>query len=292
MNIQRRIDTAKANIEAHTRKGMGLARQISLEVEEDKFIKMQRYEIFISKMEQLARAEGRWRKQEKASLFKMQSAFMTSQKPLKDSLFYYNKAAVKGFDSSLVSNTLEQIKLILRARGNQPRPYDDYTTRELDISWRMQLLASHIKTALSDKLYFNHYFMGQASRQLGEIGYKDNEVIQKYFDKLHLMLDAREREGLKVKEPLDFQHAVYGSFLNFIPRHHVFDGFESSEEFQQHLTTLLDWQVRRNDGRKTLGVESSSAIEDLEYSLAHLVSAANQVKDMQINMQASIDSLR
>ena len=80
---------------------------------------------------------------------------------------------MKGFDSSLVSKTLEQIKLTLRARGNKPRVFDDYTTREFDISWRMQMLASHIKEALSDEQYFNHYFIGNASRQLGAIAYKD-----------------------------------------------------------------------------------------------------------------------
>lgn len=156
---------------------------------------------------------------------------MNSQKPLKDLLHYYNKAAVKGFDSGLVSKTLEQIKLTLRARGNKPRCYDDYTTREFDISWRMQLLASHIKEALSDEQYFNHYFMGNASRQLGAIAYKDTEIIQKYFDKLHSMLDERENGGIKPKDPLDFEKAVYGNFLNFIPRHYVFDGFESNKEF-------------------------------------------------------------
>jgi hypothetical protein len=115
-------------------------------------------------MEQLQRAEKRWKKQEKIAVFKMQSAYMNSQKPLKDLLYYYNKAAVKGFDSSLVSNTLEQIKLTIRARGNKPRCYDDYTTREFDISWRMQMLASHIKEALSNDQYFNHYYMGSTSR--------------------------------------------------------------------------------------------------------------------------------
>ena len=118
LNIQNSIDSAKINIEKNTRKGLDLSQRISREVEEDKFIKMQRYQIFISKMEQLARVEQRQKKEEKRALFKMQSAFMNSQKPLKDLLFYYNKAAVKGFDSSLVSKTLEQIKLTLRARGN------------------------------------------------------------------------------------------------------------------------------------------------------------------------------
>jgi hypothetical protein len=96
----------------------------------------------------------------------------------------------------------------------------------------MQTLAGHIKTALSDQVYFNHYFLGQASRQLGEIGYKDTDIIQKYFDKLHNMLDERESDQLKPRRPLDFEEVVYGSFQNFLPKHHIFDGFESSEEFQ------------------------------------------------------------
>jgi hypothetical protein len=129
-----------------------------------------------------------------------------------------------------VSKTLEQIKLALRARGNKPRVYDDYSTREFDISWRMQMLASHIKEALTDE-HFNHHFMGNASRQLGAIAYKDTEIIQKYFDKLHSMLNERENGGIKPKDPLDFEQAVYGSFLNFVPRHYVFDGFENSQEF-------------------------------------------------------------
>jgi len=37
----------------------------------------------------------------------MQSAYINSRNPLKDVLFYYSKASVKGFDSSLVANTLE-----------------------------------------------------------------------------------------------------------------------------------------------------------------------------------------
>lgn len=111
-------------------------------------------------MEQLQRAEARWAQQEKKAVDHMQSAYMNSGKPLKDLLHHYNKAAVKGFESSLVSHTLQQILMILRARGNEPRPYEDYTTRELDNSWRMQLLASHLKTALGKDLYFNHYHMG------------------------------------------------------------------------------------------------------------------------------------
>ena len=102
--------------------------------------------------------------------------------------------------------------------------------------------------------------MGHTSRQLGEIGYKDNELIQKYFDKLHSALNERESGDLKSKAPLSFDQAVYGSFKNFIPRHYVFDGFETNQEFQKHLETLLEWQAERADGLQVMGVESSEAV--------------------------------
>lgn len=90
----------------------------------------------------------------------MNNAFMNSSKPLRDVLFHYNKAAVKGFNSSLVANTLDMIKKNLRARGNIERPYEDYSTRDLDISWRMQMLSSHIKSGLGKNMHFNHYYLG------------------------------------------------------------------------------------------------------------------------------------
>ena len=69
--------------------------------------------------------------------------------------------------------------------------------------------------------------MGQASRQLGDIGYKDCQLIKQYFSKLESMLDERDN-GRKEKQPLNFEKVVYGNFANFVPRHYVFDGFDSS----------------------------------------------------------------
>lgn len=150
-------------------------------------------------MEQLQRADKRERIALNKTVKQMQNAFVTSQQPLKDVLHFYNKAAVKGFDSALVSKTLEQIKLTLLARGNRPRTYDDYTTREFDLSWRMHLLADHIKLGLGNEIYFNHFHMANSSKHLGEIGFKDTELIQKYFDKLDGMLQERETNAPRSK---------------------------------------------------------------------------------------------
>jgi len=84
------------------------------------------------------------------------------------------------------------------------------------------------------------------------------------------MLD--ERDGQKqAPQPLDFEKAVYGNFLNFVPSHHVFEGFESNDEFQQHLGTLLDWETDQQDGLANLGIQRTQEVEDLEFSMAHLI---------------------
>jgi len=62
---------------------------------------------------------------------------VNGRNPLKDILYYYNKASVKGFNASLVSTTLKQLSLSLQARGNTPRVFDDYSIRDFDKSWKM-----------------------------------------------------------------------------------------------------------------------------------------------------------
>lgn len=51
------------------------------------------------------------------------------------------------------------------------------------------------------------------------------------------MLDQRENpERFPVNEKrLEYSDAVYGSYMNFKPRHHVFEGFANSEEFNGYL---------------------------------------------------------
>ena len=55
------------------------------------------------------------------------------------------------------------------------------------------------------------------------------------------MLTEREQNLPKSKQPLNIENVVYGGYKSFIPKHYVFDGFESSTDFQDHLKTLLTW---------------------------------------------------
>lgn len=93
------------------------------------------------------------------------------------------------------------------------------------------------------------------------------------------MLDQREAGSTMTAEPLNFEKVLYGSFKGQVPAHYVFQGFESSDEFNQHLSTLLSWQVEKQDGLRTLGVESTEQIQELELSMAQLINAADSIKD-------------
>jgi len=90
------------------------------------------------------------------------------------------------------------------------------------------VLSGHYKTALTDELYFNHYFLGQASRQLGDIGFKDVDIIERTFKKVDSMLTERETGRKALREPLTYSKGVYGTYKNLVPHHYVYDGFETN----------------------------------------------------------------
>jgi hypothetical protein len=50
------------------------------------------------------------------------------------------------------------------------------------------------------------------------------------------------KENLTTEE--QFKKAIYGSegFKNYESRHYIYKGFESNQEFQDHVETLLSWE--------------------------------------------------
>jgi hypothetical protein len=62
----------------------------------------------------------------------MECSYVNGRKPLKHILTHYSKSSKKGFDSSLVYETLNILSKTLRARGNKGREYEDYNMHEFD----------------------------------------------------------------------------------------------------------------------------------------------------------------
>lgn len=77
---------------------------------------------------------------------------------------------------------------------------------------------------------------------LGDIGYKNTELIPLVFDKLQNQLNERQLGISNETKELQFADAVYGGAKGFVSRHYVFKGFQSSEEFNEYLQILMDWE--------------------------------------------------
>lgn len=64
--------------------------------------------------------------------------------------------------------------------------YNDYAITEMDQSWRMEKVAEDVKWGLSHEFaFFSPKNMARASKALGEIGYKNTEVIDLWLKNLH-----------------------------------------------------------------------------------------------------------
>ena len=53
--------------------------------------------------------------------------------------------------------------------------------------------------------------------------------------------------GTKYPTKFDINTAIYGGPRNFLSKHYVFKGFENSDEFNEYLKILLDWQLNKKD---------------------------------------------
>jgi hypothetical protein len=106
-------------------------------VEQDKHLKLQRYEIFIDKMQRLYKSEVRFAKKQEHKFTVQRNALVYSLTPLKEILKAYNELTQRGFNSEATVETLKNISAVVRARGFKGRVQTDYSAAELDHSWRM-----------------------------------------------------------------------------------------------------------------------------------------------------------
>jgi hypothetical protein len=119
--IIRNIETYRNNIRSKTQQGYGLSRSISESVEQDKHLKLQRYEIFIDKMQRLYKSEVRYAKKQEHKFEIQRNAIVYSLTPLKEILKAYNELSQRGFNSEATVETLKNISAVIRARGFKGR---------------------------------------------------------------------------------------------------------------------------------------------------------------------------
>ena len=118
----------------------------------------------------------------------MQMSPFMSATPLKTILAEYNKLTSRGFDCSVLANSLSALKKAVAGRGNRPKGcYLDYPNlSQMDQSWRMEKVASDLMFAFEKPQHanFGTANMAKVSRTLGELGYKNTDLITAWFDRL------------------------------------------------------------------------------------------------------------
>ncbi len=224
---------------------------------------------------------------------------MFSQNPLKEVLKNYNELTIRGFNSEATVETLNNIGKVFRARGYKGRVYGDYNAAELDQSWRMQRFAEDLKYGLRKDQFISPAHLAQTNLGLGEIGYKNTDLIPLVFQKLHLLLDERQLGISHEATALNQNDAVYGGAKGFADRHYVFKGFQNNEEFNEYLQILMEWEKDSTAPTEAAEVEHeasqqelSSQATELHKSMQDIINAAVTVKELQKDYAGSIDNLR
>ena len=120
----------------------------------------------------------------------MELAPVQSMKPLKTILGEYAKVSTAGFSCEVLAESLKRLNMATAALGNHPVKTNDYTLSEMDQSWRLDKVTEDIKFGLNPNpnVFFSPYNLAKAARNLGELGYKNNEVMPMWFDKIDSML--------------------------------------------------------------------------------------------------------
>ena len=79
----------------------------------------------------------------------------------------------------------------------------------------MNKVAEDLKFALSTDEYFSSHYLADTSRTLGDMAYKNTELLPLWFEKIDRML--KEDKNAEIPE-IDthelFNHSIYGSFYN------------------------------------------------------------------------------
>lgn len=109
-----------------------------------------------------------------------------------------------------------------------------------------------------------------------------------WFDKMENMLNERSMKEYIEGADVPIGQAMFGGAQNYLPRHYIYQGFSGSQEFKEHVETLLIYKHDKDIRQKKRGSE----LEQMKNAAKALIDAAKGVKDMQKEMQAAVRTVR
>lgn len=140
-------------------------------------------------MNDLYRNEMKFKRKLKLKLKEMLSASSYSDQALKEILKNYNTLSHRGFDSNMINKSLHIILQTLLSRGNYPKILSDYSFGEMEESWRFNKVIDDIKFGLKDDQEFSAHHLGSIAQTLGEMGYKNTNLIEMQLKKVNIFVN-------------------------------------------------------------------------------------------------------
>ena len=133
----------------------------------------------------------------------------------------------------------------------------------MDQSWRMAKVSEDIKFGLDPNptIFFSPYNMASVARNLGELGYKNTEVMPLWFDKIEAMLARVGVQDHVAGANVDFSQAMFGGLKGFKPRHYIYQGFDGDREFREHVETLVEYQESKQQAIESKLTQASGSKE-------------------------------
>lgn len=209
---------------------------------------------------------------------KLKRIALSSKEPVRDILSLYYKSR-QDYSSQLIVDCLEYMGKIIKA--SDINPYSDIGVKELRINWQFQQVMQDLSLALDSKEFIPPLYLARVSIALADIGYKDTEIVKK-------MLDA-------IRKQIDMPHEPP---VRQIYKHHIYSGFQDSEEFKNHLNTLLEWKARgKQDPEPILQdiAKFTETIHDLKYLQKNFASAIANITEqyyLLVSAQQTYDFLK
>lgn len=187
----------------------------------------------------------------------MELAPVQSSAPVKACLAEYAKISTSGFNCAVLAESLRLLNQTVAASGNMPITMNDLSLSEMDQSWRLDKVTQDLHFGLdpSPNVFFSPYNLAKVSRELGTLGYKNTELMPRFFDKLDAMLERPTTDDYVAGAQVGFEEAQFGGGKGMPARHYIYQGFSGSEEFSEHVQTLLEYQQYK---RQQLGASSGS----------------------------------
>ncbi|OMJ81485.1 hypothetical protein SteCoe_18053 [Stentor coeruleus] len=234
----------------------------TLKSEETVFEKQIKFFEFSKHMAKLEKLHAEDQQKQFFTEEKLKRIALASKEPVRDILLLYYKCR-EDYSSQLIVDCLEYMGKILKA--SDINPYSDLGVKELPSNWQFQQVMKDLSLALDGKEFIPPLYLARVSIALADIGYKDTEIVKK-------MLDAIRKQIEMPHEPPVRQ----------IYKHHIYSGFQDSEEFKSHVSTLLEWKARGKQDPEPILKEIENfteSIHDIKYLQKNFASAIANITE-------------